>query len=210
MVYYLGYKEPGSTYPSVEFPEFDFTDVRLDSNSKRPNPHLITGVSAFQAGESIDPGHVPTALRWASSRLPYDYITLHGSSIVSPRMKEIIERFEPRMHQFFPLKVVDKAGDQIAERWLWVVCVNIDSVDREHTTYKFVKDAIWMSNYRDGDKRVRIPDAKLILSSTKTVGHHFWRDTRIMGGAIYASDEAGKALLDAGLTGLAGSRQETV
>ena len=59
------------------------------------------------------------------------------------------------------------AKEEIAQRWLWVVCNRIDGVDREHTTFVLRKNAFWATNWTEGGQRIQIQDAKLYHSKNK-------------------------------------------
>jgi hypothetical protein len=211
MVYALGLKKELGQYPEERFLDGDPTSIEILDKSPGPGFSAINNTrSQYLQGRRVGKSNVPTKWLWASQRPLPDYYTPAGFPCVSPRMKTIIEEFEPDAHQFFRIKVVEEAGEQIAERFLWVVCNLVDSVDREHTTFKLMHGRTWTSNYLENGERVRIPNASLVYSAKQTESYHFWRDGHLRGGAIYASDAAGKALLDAGLIGLVGSRQETV
>lgn len=158
----------------------------------------------------ISTTNIPTRLQWISRNKVPDFEGPPGFICVSSRFKEVVERFEPEVHQFFPITVVNNAKEKVAERWLWVVCNRIDGVDREHTTLVLKKGALWMSNWLEDGERVRISDAKLYHSKKQTEGYHFWRDKHLMGGGIYASDEAAEALLSLNLAAFAASKLETV
>jgi hypothetical protein len=97
--------------------------------------------------------------------------------------------------------VVNKAGDEIAQRWLWVVCNRIDSVDREHTNL-VLEFGRWTAD--------DIENPKLVFNKGQIGPCHFWRDKHLMAKALICSDEAGAALLSANLTALKLTYKETV
>lgn len=202
MVYYLGYKNVGEKYPDFDFVDFDFKDALAIDRTRSGHELKRTGVDAFQSGLLISPDHVPNRARWSSRSAPVDYVTLRGSSCISPRMKAIIEQFEPDAHQFFPLTVVNKTGDVIAERWLWVVCNRIDSVDRERTNLFLKHGMTWRA---DG-----VEKPKLVFSLAQIGRCHFWRDKHLDSGNLICSDQAGVALAAANLTSLKLTQKETV
>ena len=201
MVHYIGYKNVGEKYPDLDFTDFDFKEAVAIEKTESGHVFRWEGVAAFQFGFPISPDHVPLRVRWGSRSKPVDYITLRGSSCISPKMKSIIEQFEPDVHQFFPLQVVNKAGEQIAERWLWVVCNRIDSVDREHTNL-VLEFGCWTAD--------DIENPKLVFNKGQSGPRHFWRDKHLMAKSLICSDEAGAALLLANLTALQLTYKETV
>ncbi|MGQ3227918.1 MAG: imm11 family protein [Blastomonas fulva] len=212
MVYLIGSEQEMGQYPREKFLDGDPKKIKVEGPETEEKLLAINLYyrQQYNAGFRIMSENVPTVWQWNSSRILPDYYTPHAFPCVSSRFKEVVERFEPDVHQFFPITVVNKAKEKIAQRWLWVVCNRIDGVDREHTTLVLKKGALWMSNWLEDGKRVRIHDAKLYHSKTQTEGYHFWRDKHLMGGGIYASDEAAEALLALDLTAFAANKRETV
>jgi hypothetical protein len=51
---------------------------------------------------------------------------------VSARAKALIEQFEPGVHQFLPVEFVDIDGKHLEDRWFFVVCNRLDTIDRQH------------------------------------------------------------------------------
>ncbi len=210
MVYLIGYKCPWEKYPTMHFLDGDPSKLEWLEDIGPITTPLISLTTKALAGFRISPTNIPTRLQWTSRNEMPDFEGPPGFICVSSRFKEVVERFEPGVHQFFPITVVNKAGEEIAQRWLWVICNWIDGVDRENTTFVLKKGALWMSNWLENGERVRIPDAKLYHSKKQTEGYHFWRDKHLMGGGIYASDEAAEALLALDLAAFAASKLETV
>jgi hypothetical protein len=210
MVYLIGYECPWDKYPTMRFLDGDPFELEWLEDIGPITTPLISLRQKSVAGYPIKSINVPTTLQWLSRHEMPDFEGPPGFICVSSRFKDVVERFEPDVHQFFPITVVNKAKEKIAERWLWVVCNRIDGVDREHTTFVLVKGALWMSNWDEGGRRVQIPDAKIYHSKSRTEGYHFWRDKHIMGGGIYASDEAAEALQSANLSTLRLRPEDTV
>jgi hypothetical protein len=212
VVYLIGSEPEMGQYPSERFLDGDPRLIRVEGPETEEMLRAIALQHRHQynLGFRITDDNVPTLLEWNSSRPVPDYYAPHGFPCVSSRFKDVVERFEPNVHQFFPVTVVKKTGDEIANRWLWVVCNRIDGVDREHTTMVLRKGTYWTSNWREGNERVTIPDAKLYHSKKRTADYHFWRDKHLIGGGIYASDEAAEALIELDLTAFAASKLETV
>jgi hypothetical protein len=52
--------------------------------------------------------------------------------VVSGRFREIVDQFEPGVHQFLPVRYVEQAN-VLAERY-FITCNRLDSVDRIRTT----------------------------------------------------------------------------
>lgn len=212
VVYLIGSEPEKGQYPSEVLLDGDPPKIRVEGplTDELKRAIALKHTHQYNLGYRIKGENVPKIWQWASKRKVPDYYTPQVFPCVSSRFKDVVERFEPDVHQFFPVTVVNKAKEKIAERWLWVVCNRIDGVDREHTTFVLKKGVQWMSSWREEGKRVRIPDAKLYHSKKQTEGYHFWRDKYLMGGGIYASDEAAEALLALELTAFAASKLETV
>jgi hypothetical protein len=204
MVYYIGHKLLWEKRSINEYLDGDPHQVTLIDMS--PEPGLSIAASKahqFKLGRAVHSENVPTMLRWDSKieRLG-DFEQPAGFPCISPKMKSVIEQFEPDVHQFFPLKVVNKAGDEIAQRWLWVVCNRIDSVDREHTSLFLKHGLTWRA---DG-----VEKPKLVFNQTQIGSCHFWRDKHLDDGNLLCSDEAGAALQAANLTALKLTHKVTV
>jgi hypothetical protein len=212
MVYYLAYKCPWEKYPVSKYLDGNEHEVVLEDSSPENRILSITNRrSEYILGLRVNPHNVPTKMQWRSRVSPTDYDTPGGFPCVSPRMKEIIERFEPGVHQFFPLKVVNRAGEEIAQRWLWVVCNRIDSVDREHTNWFFLHGSRWTPSYLQNGEVIAVENPKLTFSKSKSEGYHFWRDKHLMSSyGIFCSDDAAQALQGANLSALAVAPAETI
>ena len=59
-------------------------------------------------GRRVDPTHMPTAFRYKAPRhqglrdvMPF----LRGTTLVSPAFRDLVERFEPGVHQFLPVAI---------------------------------------------------------------------------------------------------------
>jgi hypothetical protein len=105
-------------------------------------------------------------------------------------VKDVIENFEPHIHQFFPVELVWKDGGHAAYRFWFVPCNRLDTVDRARTTFEFRN--VW---FLDGSKK------ELVFSRSQIGSHHVWIDKFIVMPTPGIS-EALKASLDAaGITG---------
>jgi hypothetical protein len=212
MVYYLGYELLWDKYPSMKFADGDPLNLDLEPVT---DPSLLVGIAGTRqlavVGLPITSHNVPTTLVWSNRQPIPDFEGPQGFICVSPRMKEIIEQFEPGVHQFFPLKVVNRAGEEIAQRWLWVVCNRIDSVDREHTNWFFLHGSRWTPSYLQNGEVIAVENPKLTFSKSKSEGYHFWRDKHLMSSyGIFCSDDAAQALQGANLSALAVAPAETI
>ena len=151
-------------------------------------------------GRAVKPEHVPTRILRAGSKktLP-DAEWAVGMFFVSDRFKEVVERFEPGRHQFFPTDFVSKDGSLQAHMHFFNVCNRLESVDRELTTTPFEYGRAWR------------PDkgGELVFNLEQIGDHHIWHDKNVHMG-LYVSDALHDALIDAGLTGLEFVKQKAV
>jgi hypothetical protein len=203
MVYYLGYKPPFDRMSANKNLDGDPMKVVLRDESVEPLLRIARGVAALQAGLAVSDEFLPSVMQVTSGKKAVtDFDGYVGLIYVSPRMKAIVEQFEPDVHQFFPLKVVNMAGEHLADHWLWVVCNRIDSVDRDHTTLFLKHGMTWRA---DG-----VENPKLVFSNTLIGNRHFWRDKHLEDGNLLCSDDAGKALELADLSALSLRQWETI
>jgi hypothetical protein len=94
---------------------------------------------------------------------------------VSDAARDLIEAFEPNVHQFLPVDYFDRDGVLLERRNFLIVGNRLDSLDRAHETMVFSSE--------------RIGDA------------HLWRDKHLRGGP-FLSDALAAAIEALGLTGL--------
>lgn len=210
MVYLIGYKCPWDKYPMIRFLYGNPFKLELLDDIGPITTPIFSLRSASSAGFRINDTNVLTNLQWLPRNELPNFEGSPGFICTSSRLKDVVERFEPNVHQFFPITVVNKTKEKIAERWLWVVSNRIDGVDREHTTFVLRKGMLWVTNWEEGGQRVEIPNAVLCHSKKQTQGYHFWRDKHIRGGGIYASDEAAEALRSGKLSALHLRQDEAV
>ncbi len=183
----------------------------------------------LRTGRPVDPTHVPTRVEWDDPRRPMpDYDSHWGANIsVSDRIREIIERFEPGVHQFLPLECHNIRQGTIEHRWFLVPCARIDSVNADHTTFArydlFVEPlGIWIwywqapFDFRRKGKAHLLPEhlknednPKLVFDLAKIGNRHMWIDKHLNSGP-YISDALAAALREGIFTGLGLHPMESV
>ncbi len=135
---------------------------------------------------------------------------------VSPRFKDLVEQFEPGVHQFVPVDIYHaRKGDPVATYYWFIVGQRIDSVDREKTTYIWEEGVrgVWVDSLMDKTtwEFEKIPGAKLVFSNSKVAGHHIWHDPHVLSfNNGLCSDEFGEAIIANGMTGVAVTPRESV
>lgn len=190
-VYYLGADNPASNPREIEPIDGDYKKVEVIDPAPDGGMHFSYGYQ-FKSGRPIKSDNLPKKFLYRSKLPVQDYETRYGMILVSSRFREIIEEFEPGVHQFFPIEYVRENNIHVAKMWMMVVCKRLDSVDREHTTMK-------LNFFWSGDGAP--PDAKLIFNEATIDGHHIWCDKHLMNGPLVSS-ALGDALTAAGLSGL--------
>lgn len=151
-------------------------------------------------GRAIKPDHVPTKLLWdgpLNRKLPD---AMYGRSMVkvSGRIKDIIEKFEPGLHQFFPVDVYFEVNNELECKMFYLnICTRLDSVDRELTTCP-MGSVMWR------------PDqgGELVFNLDQIGTHHLWHDIHIMHGWMM-SDALHDALVEKGITGFVFHKDKT-
>jgi hypothetical protein len=209
MVYQLGVREIFETSTGTSIIDGDDRSV---ARVQWMNPDEIDKVSKLSpnekmtSGYKIDPTTVPKKMRWESmNRIPPDIEKSYGSLIISEQVRDIIEPFEPNVHQMLPVDLYrPKANDPFVRYYWLVVCNRIDSVDAKHTTFERLgrnKDGIWELN---GD-----PTKNIVFSSSAIAGRHMWIDP-FLGSNPRISDQLGAALIAAKITAAALNKYQEI
>lgn len=217
MVYSISFVMPFEQYPSEDFLDGNPRKIELAGPETKEKTilQIINKTRRYHLGLPVSSEHVPTLWQWASSKTLPDCYKPFGFPCIGAKVKSIIEEFEPDVHQFFPVQVVDKKKQPLAKRWLWNVCNRIDSVDREHTTLIQKLGARWYhpNDVEDADLPPgydRDAEVKLTFSCERIGNAHFWRDPNLKRQHLYCSQAAGEALLSEGFSGLAFTEKESV
>ncbi len=180
-----------------------------------PEPGLS---GSWGLGRPLRTDHMPTRIEWRDhAKLP-DVERVSGALVICDRLKEIVEQFEPGMHQFLPIEYVDKNGNLIGQRWFFVPCVRLDSLDRQHTTMVLTKKHSW----RAADELVsagrsdEIPPGfdvavkpKMVFSLNKIGSYHVWCD-KFLYSNLYISDALAAMLNDKNFVGIVFSQEEQI
>lgn len=208
MVWSFAAKSP---YPTLTGAEIIDGGREAVTKMRYLNPDEVTGIAkAFPNSIQMNQGYrvvaedAPKKIRWMSTiRAVPDYGGAPYCSSVSERLRDLIEQFEPGVHQFIPVDLYrPRAKEPFATHYWFVVCSRIDSVDAEHTTLVMNEFGKWRPNVDFTSKRV---------FSLKAIGdHHIWADTRGSSDFRYISNQFHAALLDHGMTGTSGMQFEQV
>ena len=154
-------------------------------------------------GLRIKPDHVATRLKrgGGAPMQEWDFGHLHGSPLVTERLKALIERFEPGVHQFWPMPVEDEAGERAAMRYWLTVCNRIDAFDKERSVPP-VTGLLYIGFGREGSRPV--------LRSEVIGNCHLWRDVYCNRPYPFVSDVLADAMIAEAMTGADIQRIEEV
>lgn len=225
MVYYMSESGTGiKRYAEMDQGLLDVPQAGYWRHIKYAEPDKVhpsalrDDVSAREQGYRVDPETMPKQYLWANGSEPLPDV-LPGF-VVSPRFKDLVERYEPGVHQFVPIEIYKKRkGEPVATYYWLIVGQRIDSVDREHTTFHWrapkndPADGKWIDEIMDVDtfQFTPIPDAKLVFSNKQVEGHHIWHDPHVLvfnNGLI--SDEFANAIVANAMTGVGVAPRDSI
>jgi hypothetical protein len=195
MVWNIGFNDGmGVTYSLVEM-DGDIRKIEyLDRTYSRGTVAGGFDAGDLNLGRLIKSENVPTKFLWGgpkNRKLPDALLGPMHILLVSDRIKNIIERFEPGLHQFFPADVFYKSNNELAQKMYYLnICTLLESVDKELTSSPF-SGIMWR------------PDkgGELVFNLDQIGQHHLWHDKHIMHGWMM-SNALHDALVEKGITGL--------
>jgi hypothetical protein len=210
MVYGLNVQPEWGYYPKVE---------TLDGDLSKASAIITPDGGVGTGGFPRETESLPKRVKWMDPNgNPVPDFDQTPRLNVSERAKQLIESLEPGVHQFIPVEYFDKKGKFLENRYWFVVCNRIDSLDREHTTMVLSPGLGWYSARNLVAIGVEIPPhidpdqpAKLVFNLAQIGDAQLWHD-KFLGSGEFISDKLAEAFLAAGITGLrlAESRGEAV
>ncbi len=226
MVYYLSASGDGiERYAETKWDILDMPIDDVHNRIKYAHPDKVhpsslkEHVQPREQGYWLDPDTLPKKVLWATGSTPPLPDVLPWF-IVSSRFKDLVEQFEPGVHQFVPVDIYQsKNGEPVATYYWFIVGQRLDSVDRERTTYMWraskdnPNDGHWIREIMDTNtfEFTPIPNAELIFSNSQVAGRHIWHDPHLLTfGNGLCSDAFAEALLASGMTGVAATPRESV
>ena len=134
-------------------------------------------------------------IRGAGAELP-DVI---AHFVVSGRFRDLVEAFEPGVHQFVAVDMnTPGKADPLAQYFWFIVCQRLGAVDEEHTTLEAGTDQKGGRYW----KRAR-SDQQLVFSNRKIGDHHIWMAPELLSpNCGFCSAAFGEAVIQAGFTGV--------
>ncbi|AQR75173.1 imm11 family protein [Sphingomonas sp. LM7] len=200
----------------IEPAGFHFRNIRFADFAETMAPAIGPVGEAYASGFRVDADGLPKVVRIADARHLVDFDTDGALKYASARARDLIERFEPGIHQFEPVDFVDRKGAKVADMFVVFVCRRLDTVDREHTNM-LLSPSFWRPA-RDVARRKPglVPPgydldqpSRRVISERQVGGAHLWRDRHITD-ILFMSGELVDAFDAEGLTGLARVKQESV
>ena len=186
---------------TTERPTPDIVVSNDKGNSVDSGPY-IPYETEMLAGRRIDETTVPKP-SWLPTRgvctsahisLP-DAYHVAGYCCVSQRFKAIIERYDPDVHQFFPLTTTSKKL-LFEEVTLFNACTLKDTIDTEASGFQFTI----VKGKRFAVSKVDRRTLRVLRPTSHQPGH-VWRED-LCPSELYISDEVFKAALKSGITGM--------
>lgn len=221
MVYSIGKKSPYDTDPVNEVigGEAAWADLRFQDPEAVDRLAKIPGRVPLGQGYAVAPDSAPKSFLWKStSKRPPAYAFGNNSvMLVSSRFRDLVDQFEPGVHQFLPVNVYSsKTATEPFDQYYWfVVCNLIDSINPERTTLT------WRGEY---DERIEgglrrgfwkydhdmSPPPRAVFDLKRIGNRQLWRDPYYTRDYVNCSDTFGDAMIASGLSGFALRRYEQV
>jgi hypothetical protein len=216
MVYSLGSKPTLGHYAGTETLDGDVSKIEVaDKTADAGFDANRASTYPANQGRPILTDQDPTKVEWREQGAVPDVDTVRGLLVVAPRFREIVEQFEPGVHQFLPVDYLDGQGGVLARRYFFIACNRLDSVDRAHTTmilfrglWRPASDLVrrWPEEIPPGFDVNAAP--RLVFSKAQIGDKHAWSDMFLALYGPYLSDALGAALEAEHFTGISLQKEE--
>ena len=202
MVWNIGFDD-GNRYTMTHRPidgdlrAIEYVDTSPD---KEGGENLLFKPGHFHAGRAFKPDHVPTKIVRTGKKygMP-DAVYGLGLFLVNETFRQVVERLEPGVHQFFPFDMLwEEDGSFAKKMYIFNICARLDTVSRAASTATRHGASYW-------DEK----PGKIVFSLSRIGNHHFWIDKFVFRGH-FMSDAMHDALVEAGVTGLRFNPEEVV
>jgi len=156
-------------------------------------------------GRAVSVEHFPKKiLKNGPVRQISDMCRVRGFMMVSQKCKDLVEKFEPGVHQFSPVEVYwDKDEPPIGTYYFFNICNRLDTTDREKTTWRWVEGKIssrWTTANIEYTGN-HIPHPKLVFRKWANGKAAIWCD-KYLPDANMCSDAFHDATVAAGCSGI--------
>lgn len=220
MVYFMACKSP---YPATQIAvyakfldkpdDWPFDGIPFEADPSTLDLHavekeyLAKGRTAMCRGYRVIEDTAPKKLLWPCGKRPLPDVIPATIPAYSARLCDLIEQFEPSVHQFLPVDIYKKRDGAIEATYYWFnPCNRIDSVNEHLTTYKWKLDYTGKHGFWDARE---VENAKLVFSKEKVASRHFWYDPNILvWTGPYCSDAFAEAAFEADFSGLSLTSRE--
>ena len=193
----------GSEFDGIEYEE-DPANLDLTQTEKF---NLKNGWSAMGGGFRVKEDHIPKKIKWVDRSLKRSIpdVVQFGYLAISERFKDFIEKFEPGVHQFFPVEMYRNKKEPPVATYYWInVCNRVFGVHREKTTYKRTGNPNGHGTWLPTDD----PDSKLVFNSDIIKPYTLWAEPHVMNPSFYCSEAFGLAAMEGEFKGLGLSPRE--
>lgn len=203
-------------YTSGDPLDGDFNKV--DVIDRTPDGGKLIG--SLTSGRPVNTTFMPTKMSWDDIDVEIPDFESALCISVSERARDLIELFDPDVHQFLPVDFYYGKTDKKQRRYFLIVCNRIDSMDHNKSTFVLkhiltttnINVSFWVplqDLVRDGESHLIPPhlprDLKaksdFVASLAKIGARHLWFDKFTSAGP-WLSDALAAAIVSAGLTGI--------
>ncbi|UOA28617.1 DUF1629 domain-containing protein [Pseudosulfitobacter sp. DSM 107133] len=219
MVYHLAggntdYDPTLKGLPSNAFVGMDssFTDVAVADTTADGGTRIMK--SSWHVGRPVSPETVPTKVRRTGPPVSraklLDVNSQTGAlDLVSQTFRDIVEEFEPAIHQFFPVTSYDSRGKEvIGEGYFMIICQRLSTLHDTLCVPPLDESGMYnrfSETHKDRDKSLD----RVVFSKEKIGDHHMWHD-KFLARHFLFSNALTERLFAANLTGLVSSKYEEV
>ena len=192
-VWSMGFKHglpytPGTEWLDGKRKQIAYVDRTMDPDGDNP----LFKPGRLNSGRRVHTEHLPTRLRWGGPKKRAPDVIWGAAFFVNDTFKDIVERFEPGVHQFEPVRFEFEDGTPFDQRmWFLHACNRLDTVSRKHSTAE--KSRIFWK-----------PETGTMVFSLDRIGdHHLWVDKHVyMPSGVFVSNALHDALIEADIKGL--------
>jgi hypothetical protein len=185
--------------------QLDFSNEFATPSIEFVDPPSTYPVYGLSVCIPIDPDSMPSLGKlkrpWPNP-IP-DVFPTPGLNAVSQRFLELVEQFEPRIHQFFPLSVQEFDGASLRqELYIFNCAVGIDAIISRGAHPNWDLDAIGVPLLRAG------MGEKFELSRPAIADHHIWCGKTLARKKLFVSETFYAALISRRITGFRAKHRE--
>ena len=200
MIYNLFTQTVGAYTLHFDNLDGDISKVNMVDKSPDRNNNTIYNTYAFRCGRRIDTEYLPTKIRpKRKSKIP-DFVAHARAQICSEAFREVIEAYDPGVHQFEPVQIVRKDGSVEEGTYYWFIpCTRLWSLDPELSNPPLSEYGRYLGYARMGNPRPG--PIEPVFRKAVVKDHDVFAEAGLLG-YFYMSERLKTALLDAKLTGV--------